>query len=175
MALDLGSLLQQYAGGSARPDNVEEHFDQVAQAAPPDVMKEGLAEAFRSDGTPPFGQMVGQLFGSANPGQRAGMLSSLLAGLAPAVLSSLASGGGSGLGAILGRLRPGADAAPALTPEDAAKLTPADVEQIAQHAEKSNPGIIDQISGFAAEHPQLVKSLGAAALGIAMSRMANRR
>lgn len=31
------------------------------------------------------------------------------------------------------------------------------------------------MSGFYAEHPQLVKSLGAAALSIAMGQMANRR
>ena len=180
MAFDLGSLLQQYAGGSAPPANVDEHFDQVAQNASQADLSQGLAAAFRSDQTPPFGQMVGQLFGGANPNQRAGMLTNLIAGLAPTVLASLASrGGGSGLGNILGRLMPGAGgspgagAAPTVTPEQASKLTPAEVEEIAAHAEKSNPGIVDQMSSFYAEHPQLVKGLGAAALAIALGRMAN--
>lgn len=175
MAFDLGSLLQRYAGGGTPTGNVEEHFDQVAQNATPDAMSQGLAAAFRSDSTPPFGQMVGQLFGAANPNQRAGMLTSLIAGVAPAVLASLSSGAaGSGLGGILGRLLPGGNAPATVTPDQAAQVTPAEVEQIAQHAEQHNPGIVDRMSGFYAEHPQLVKSLGAAALAIAMGRMANR-
>jgi len=179
MAFDLDNLLQQYAGGSAPPPTVHDDFDQVARQVPAGQLSDGLAAAFRSDATPPFGQMVGQLFGGANPNQRAGMLTSLIAGLAPAVLSSLASrvgsasGGGGGLGGILGRLLPGSDAPPTVTPDQAAKMSPADVEEIAAHAEKANPGIVDQMSSFYAEHPQLVKGLGAAALAIALGRMAN--
>lgn len=175
MAFDLGSLLQRYAGGGAPPANVEEHFDQVAENAPPEVLSQGLAAAFRSDSTPPFGQMVGQLFGGADPSQRAGMLTNLLGGMAPAVLATLASASaGSGLGGVLGRLLHGGNAPAMLTPDQAAQVTPAQVEQIAHHAEQHSPGIVDRMSGFYAEHPQLVKSLGAAALGIAMSQMANR-
>ena len=176
MAFDLGSLLQRYAGGGPMPtQDVEAHFDQVAQHVSPDVMSQGLAAAFRSDSTPPFGQMVGQLFGAANPNQRAGMLTSLIAGVAPAVLASLGSGtSGSGLGGLLGRLLPGGSAPAALTPEQTAQVTPAQVEQIAQHAEQHNPGIVDRMSGFYAEHPQLVKSLGAGALAIVLGQMAKR-
>lgn len=175
MAFDLGSLLQQYAGGGPPPANVDEHFEQVAQNAPPELVSQGLAAAFRSDSTPPFGQMVGQLFGGANPNQRAGMLSNLIAGMGPAVLASLASGGaGSGLGGMLGRLLRGGSAPATVTPDQAAQVTPAEVEQMAHHAEQHNPGIVDRMSGFYAEHPQLVKGLGAAALAIAMGRMANR-
>lgn len=176
MAFDIGSLLQQYAGGGTPPDNVEDHFDQVAQSASPEQMSQGLAAAFRSDSTPPFGQMVGQLFGGANSNQRAGMLTSLIAGMAPAVLSSLASGSsGSGLGGMLGRMMRGGGAAATVTPEQASQLTPADIEQVAHKAEQSDPSIVDRMSGFYAEHPQLVKGLGAAALAIAMGRMANRQ
>ena len=178
MAIDWGQLLQQYAGGSSPPQSVDDDFDEVARHAPPEQLRDGLAAAFRSDDTPPFGQMVGQLFGGANPNQRAGMLTSLIAGLAPAVLSSLAQRGGgaganSGLGGILGRLLPGGDAPPSVTPDQAAQMSPAEVEEIAAHAEKANPGIVDQMSSFYAEHPQLVKGLGAAALAIALGRMAN--
>ena len=67
MAFDLGSLLQQYVGGAAPTANVQEHFDQVAQNAPPEAVSDGLAAAFHSDSTPPFGQMVGQLFGAGDP------------------------------------------------------------------------------------------------------------
>ena len=180
MAFDMGSLLQQYAGDAPPQGDVEEHFDQVAQHAPPEVVSDGLAAAFRSDSTPPFGQMVGQMFGAADPNQRAGMLSNLIAGLAPAVLSSLASRGGGGLGSILGRLLPGGaptvarGEAPPISPDQATQLTPAEVTQIAEHAEQHNPGIVERMSDFYAQHPQLVKGLGATALAIALGRMANR-
>jgi len=148
----------------------------VAQNAPPEAMRDGLAAAFRSDNTPPFGQMVGQLFGAGNSGQRAGMLSNLIAGLAPGVLASLAGrGGNSGLGGMLGQLLNRGGAPATITPEQAEQVSPAEVAEIAQHAEQHDPGIVDRMSGFYAEHPQLVKGLGAAALGIALSRMANRR
>ncbi|MEO7339009.1 MAG: hypothetical protein ABIV63_20740 [Caldimonas sp.] len=175
MAFDMGSLLKQYSGGGTPDGNVDSHFDQVAQNAPPEMLSQGLADAFRSDSTPPFGQMVGQMFGGANPNQRAGMLSSLIAGLAPTVLASLASGGGgSGLGGLLGRMMHGGAAPTNVTPEQASQVSPAEVEQMAQHAEKQNPGIVDQMSGFYAQHPELVKGLGAAALAVVLGRMANR-
>ena len=54
----------------------------------------------------------------------------------------------------------------------ASTLTPEQVQVIASHAEQSNPGIVDQLSGFYAKHPTLVKTLGSAALSIALAKMA---
>ena len=182
MAFDLGSLLQQYIGGAAAPaGQVENHFDQASQNAGGDLLSQGLAAAFRSDQTPAFGQMAGQLFGQSNPNQQAGMLNTILAGMGPAVLGSLLNKGGSGggalgglggLGGLLGQLTGGGSAAPQLTPAQASALTPDQVQVIANHAEQSNPGIIDQLSAFYAEHPTLVKTLGSAALSIALAKMA---
>ena len=53
----------------------------------------------KSDQTPPFAQMVAQMFGQANSQQQAGMLNQLLASLGPGALAALASGavgGGAG-------------------------------------------------------------------------------
>src|SRR5208282_4925854 len=136
MAIDLGGLLQQYLGaGAAQPaGNAPDHFQQVAQAAPADVVSHGLAEAFRSDQTPPFGQMVSQLFAQGTPDQRAAMLQKLLGSLTPAAMSALAGSG------ALGGLAAGASAAPAsISPQQASQLTPTQVEQIAAHAEQHNP------------------------------------
>jgi hypothetical protein len=36
----------------------------------------------------------------------------------------------------------------------------------------ANPGIIDQLSQFYAEHPTLVRTVGSAALSIALAQMA---
>jgi hypothetical protein len=35
------------------------------------VVGQGVADAFRSDQTPPFAQMMGRLFGQSSPQQRA--------------------------------------------------------------------------------------------------------
>jgi hypothetical protein len=179
MAFDLGSLLQQYVGGAMPPANqVQDHFDQVAQNADGGLLSQGLAAAFRSDATPPFAQMAGQLFGQSNPNQQAGMLNTMIAGMGPAVLGALLSKAGGaggalgGLGGLLGSLTGGAGAAPQLTSAQASTLTPDQVQVIASHAEQSNPGIIDQVSGFYAEHPTLVKTLGGAALSIALAKIA---
>ena len=168
--MGLMDILQQYVdkAGSAPVVGSTDHFDEVARSAPPQVLQDGVADAFRSDQTPPFGQMVGQLFGQSNPQQQAGVLNQLLGALGPGVLSGI--GGG-----LLGRMLGASGASqPQVTPDQASQLTPEQVQQIATHAEQQNPGIIDQIGGFYAQHPQLVKTLGTAALTIALAGMANR-
>lgn len=172
MGLDLGSLLSQFTGGGTAA-NATDHFDKVAQTASPDLLSQGLSAMFHSDQTPPFGQMAGQLFGQANPSQQAGMLNQILAGMGPGVLASLISGAqGGGLGAILGKLTQGNTASLTITPDQASKLTSEQVQVIASHAEQHNPGIVDQMSGFYAQHAGLIKTLGGAALTIALAKMA---
>ena len=78
-------ILRQYGNatpGQPVPD-AGRHFEQVVQEAPPTVVSQGLAEAFRADQTPPFGEMVGHLFGNSDPQQRAGLLNQLLGALGP--------------------------------------------------------------------------------------------
>jgi hypothetical protein len=169
MGFDLGNLLQQYASTHpANPAQAENDFDQVAQAAPRAELAQGVSEAFRSDQTPPFSQMVGQLFNNSDSGQRAGMLNQLLGSIGPGVLSSLAGGA---LGSLFGGHGNNATA-PQVTPEQASNMTPEQVQQIAEKAQQNNPGIMDRMGEFYAEHPQLVKGLGGAALAIALGRMA---
>ena len=169
MGFDLGSILKQYMGGAPAQaaGDPADHFHVVAQNAPPQTVRDGLTEAFRSDQTPPFGQMVGDLFRQATPQQQAGMLNQLLGSLSPAVLSSLAAS--AGLGGILGQ-RPGASAD---TPESASQLTPQQVQEVASKAEQHDPTVIDKMSDFYAQHPGLVKTLGSAALTIALAKIAN--
>lgn len=169
MAFDIGGLLQQYLGGSQKVDNSQlgEDYGQIAQHAPPAAVEQGLAEAFRSDQTPPFSQMVGSLFGNADPQQKAGMLGQLLNGLSPAVLGSIAGG----LGGLLGGNH---GSAPAITQDQASQLTPDQVTKIAAEAEQHNPSIVDRMSGFYVNHPDLVKTIGSAALAIALAKIAQR-
>lgn len=168
MAFDIGNLLQQYLGGAAAQNNAsraEDDFDQVARNAPRAAVAEGVTEALRSDQTPPFPQMVSQLFDKSDANQRAGMLNQLLRGIGPGVLSSVAGG-------ALGNLFRGNEAPAAITPDQAATMTPQQVEQIAKQAEQENPSIVDRMGDFYAEHPQLVKTIGGAALAILLGRVA---
>ena len=161
----LGGLVQQFAGGQATPEQAEQHFDTVAQAAPPGALASSLADAFRSDQTPAFGQLASQLFGNSNSSQKAGMLNALLASAGPALMSG-------GAGALLGRLAGGGQRP--LTPEEAEQVPPEVVNQLATHAEKHDPSVVDQVSGFYAQHTTLVKTLGGAVLAVTLAKLANR-
>jgi hypothetical protein len=158
---EIGSLLQQYRGASptAPPPNVEQDFGQVAQHVPQTEISNGLKDAFRSNETPPFGQMVAQLFKRSSGDQRAGILNHLLpgAGSLPGNLSGLLQGRSS------------------VTPEQADQVTPDAVQHLAEHAEKQDPSIVDRASQFYAQHPTLVQGLGAGALALVMSRISQHR
>lgn len=154
----LDSLSQLVAGGNVS----DQHFDQVAQSAPADVLGSALAGAFRSDQTPPIGEMVGKMFQNSNGQQQAGLLNQILAAVGPAAAAALAGG-------ALGRImQPGATQ---VTPEQASQLTPDQVRDVVNHAHETNPGIADQLGSFYAQHSGLVKTLGGAALLVAMTKM----
>ena len=167
MAFDIGSILQQYLGGAsnANAGRALDDFDQIAQSAPRSTVAQGVTEALRSDQTPPFPEMLGQLFGHSDPNQRAGMLNQLIGAAGPGILSSIAGG-------ALGNLFGTNNNRPEITPEQAATLTPEQVQQIATAAEQENPSIVDRMGDFYAEHPTLVKTLGGAALAILLGRVA---
>ena len=165
----VGNLLKHYTSGGAAaapaPD-VQGHFDQVAEAAPQGVIAEGLAAAFRSDRTPAFGQMLSTLFANSNGDQKAGMLNQLISSVSPGMLAQVLSG--MGLAGAVGGDRP------QLTPEQAQKVSPEMVQQLAGHAERANPSIIDSVSSFYAQHGTVVKTLGGAALSVALAKIAQR-
>lgn len=173
----IGGLLQQYTGGPPPqtsntkspypPDTVEDDFDQVAQAAPPQALSGGLAGAFRSSHTPPFAQMLGQLFNQSNGQQRADLVNKLRSAAAPSVLAQAANRSGSAPAASW------VDDQTPVTPDQAQQLPAQWVEDVATHAEQENPSIIEHISDFYAEQPALVKTLGGMALAVALAQMSN--
>jgi hypothetical protein len=164
----VSDVLKQYSGGgSANTDNAPDHFDKVAQAVPQDAIADGLSAVFRSNQTPAFGNLIGNLFSRSNGDQKAGLLNQLISSVGSGGLTQLAGGGA--LASMLG------GATKALTPDQAQKVSPETVQQLASHAEKTDPSIVDKASAFYAQHPTLVKTLGGAALSIALAKVAQRQ
>jgi hypothetical protein len=46
---------------------------------------------------------------------------------------------------------------------------------MAAQAERRNPSVVDEVSGFYAQHPQAVKALGGLALTVALQHILKRR
>jgi hypothetical protein len=139
-------VLNQYRNAPAAPPHVANDFEAVANEVPRHELGESIEEAFRSDQTPPLEQMVRRLFEHSDPDQRAGLLN---------------------------RIRESQGQHP-LTPDEARDVPPAEVERMAAQA-RDNPPMLQRISRFYADHPQVVQMLGQAALGVVMNRMAMRR
>ena len=140
-------VLNRYRNTPPFPPTVGDDFDEIAQAVPRHELGEGLEEAFRSEQTPPFEQMVRKLFEHSDPDQRTGALNQFREAL--------------GRGHV--------------TPDEARDVQPEQVETMAAQAAQANPNIMQRISQFYAQHPQVVRMLGQVALGVAMNRMAGRR
>jgi hypothetical protein len=164
---DLVGIFEQYRNASVAnpPQNVQQDYQRAAEAVPSSHLADALGEAFRSGETPPFGQMVSNLFTNSNPDQRAGILNHLVSAVGPSALGSLA------LGSLGGLLR-GGNAT--VSPEQAKQVSPEAVQQLAEHAEKQNPSIIDHASQFYSQHPKLVRALGAGSLALIMSHLSKR-
>jgi hypothetical protein len=139
----LGGILQQYQSGNpASNPALAAHFDQVASAVPANSLANSIAHAMQSNQTPAFSQMVGTLFSQANPSQRSGILSQLLTA-----------------------------AGSSATPVQAQQMSPEAVVQLAEQAHAANPAVINEMSALFAQHPQLVKGLGAEVLGVVMTHL----
>jgi hypothetical protein len=165
--MSLLDMLKKYAGGTTPTSDAEvhQHFDEVSQSVPPNQMADALSHAFRSDQTPAFGQMISSMFSQSNGEQKAGMLNHLLSSVGPGALSQVP--GGSMLSGLLG-------GGNQITPEQAQNVSPEAVQQLASHAEQADPSIIEKASSFYAQHPTLVKTLGAGVMSIAMAKLARR-
>src|SRR6185295_1613121 len=136
----------------------------IAETAPPHVMADALAQAFRSDQTPSFSEMVSNLFSASNPEQRAGLLKQLIAATGPSPLANV-----TGLNDLV------ESSGQSVTPQRVSQISAEQVQQLATHAHWSNPSIVDHVSRFYAQHPNVVKALGSAAITIAIQHIARRR
>lgn len=124
-------------------------------------LRKGSRRRLRSDERPLFAQSVSQL--SAPRDRKVAWLKMLLSSVSPeprAQLSSLVPG----LGVL--SATPGTPAA--------AAISPAAVQTLAQHVEQHDAGIVDRMSALYAAHPTLEKTVGTAAMMIAMREIAER-
>ena len=153
----VNQILEQAKTGNASEADVHAAYDQVAQTLPPTSLAEGLSQAFKSEQTPPFSNMIANLFGRSNPDQKAGLLNTLLARLNP---NQRTEALGSTSAATTGNV----------SPTEAQQVAPEQAEKLAAQAERHDPSIIDEASRFYAQHPQLVKNVGAAALALLLAR-----
>ena len=166
---EVGGILQKYSNpgqtsSNVDQDQVNQHFDNVANAVPSSVLAQGVSAALGAGQGGSFGSTIGDLFNHSSPEQKSGLLTQLISSLGPGAAAILASKGLSGLAGGSGQINPQA----------ASQVSPATVTEIANQAQKQNPSIVDTISGFYAQHPMLVKTLGVAALSMIMSRMSQR-
>jgi hypothetical protein len=102
--------------------------------------------------------MVANMFGQSNPNQQAGVLNQLLSALGPAAASIIPGLSGTNV-----------------TPQQASQVTPQQVQQMAEQAQNKRPTVVDQVSSFYAQHPDVVKAAGGMALSIMLQHMVRRR
>lgn len=159
----LRTMLTGYASDTTPSGDAGAHFDEVAQSVPASTLAGGIAAAMRSDQTPPFAQLVSQLFASGSDSQKMAMLNTLLSSASPDQRAQLSS------------LIPGLGAGTSVTADEAAEMSPNAVQTVAEHVEQRHPGIVDTMSNLYASHPALVKTLGTAAMVIAMRTIARRQ
>ena len=146
-------------------------MDNAASAIPQDALGDVLSHVFSNGSTPTgggFSQMLGGLFGQSNPSTQASVLNGLIGAAGPAVLSAILGGGGlSGLAGILGGGAPRQ-----LTPQEAAQVSPEEVQQLAHQVHQQDPSIVDRIGEIYSAHPTLVKTLGTGAMILALRKIA---
>jgi hypothetical protein len=163
----LAGVLKNYLQPTAAPHaEADAHFDQVAGAVPAGTLASGITAAFESKETPPFAQMLTQLFSNSDPVQRAAVLNTLVNAIPAEQRGALMSALGLPASAA------SSAAPPTITPQQAQQASPDVVQQAAGAAAAQNPSIMGQFGNFYAQHPTLVKSLGSLAMIIAMRKIA---
>lgn len=154
-------ILAQYTSG-AGTENAEADFHKLAATADPGTLAHGIAEVIRSDQTPPFAQIVSQLFANASSDQKAAMVNALLAAVPAEQRGPLT--------AMLGESSPGTGSSGAAASQPSNDT----IASLARRAEETGSGVVEAMSNFYAQHPTLVKTLGTAAMMIAMRKIAER-
>lgn len=145
----LGPLLQQYAGGqpAASDADAHAHYDQITAAVPQHQLAPAITAGLN---TLPEDEVRDRVATSANQmsaPQRGSLVQTMIDGLGPNVASVLAQLGLN----------------PALA-QDPNQATGADAGSLAAHVQQERPEIFNKAMAVYAQHPMLVKALGAVAI-----------
>lgn len=166
----IGDIINRYSGvgggAAAAPEDPHQDYCNISRSAPPQVLADALAHSFRSDQTPSFPEMVSSLFRESSPDQRAGLLNQMVGAVGPAALADIPA---------LKKLMGSPSGEQPVTAVTASQISPAQVQHLAKEAQRGNPSIVDQVSGFYAQHPDVIKALGGTAIAIALQHIARRR
>lgn len=145
----LGPILQQYASGRPAATEAEAHghYDQISDAVPAHELAPAIGKAFGTLTPQDLRDRVTASAAQMSTPQRASLVEQLLSGLGPNVASVLAT--------------LGLDPALAQNP---AQASGADAGTLAAHVQQERPEIFNQAMKVYAQHPMLVKMLGALAI-----------
>lgn len=167
---DVSAVLQQYAAetGVHSVQKVEQDFVAIAQQVPADDVTGGLVQAMHSEQTPPFDELMRQSFERADAGQRVAMLKRVLDGASPQVLRPLIDN------SMLHLAGDDERAMASVYVDDAVAgmLSPELFQQVAHEAAVQDPSIIARMSELYAVDPDAGRTLGGAALSVALGKIA---
>lgn len=167
---DVSAVLQQYAAetGVHSVQKVEQDFVTIAQQVPAEEVTGGLVQAIHSEQTPPFDELMRDSYARADVAQRKEMLKRLLDGAHPAVLRPLVDNN------VLHYIgTDGGSMAGVYVDDDIAeRLSPDVFQQIAREASSLDPEVVSKMSEFYADDPHAGRTLGGAALSVALGKMA---
>jgi len=153
---DLSPDKKNVSGGEPNSAQIDTRFEEVAKVAPQSAIATGLAEAFRSDQTPPFAEMVSNLFSQSDGRQKAGLIEQLVGSFGQNFLTKLGITNSENV------------------VESATQVSPEKLKNEVALAEKNDPSIVDTVSDFYSQQPELVKGLGGVALMIMLAKMAKK-
>jgi hypothetical protein len=158
----IGGLLNQYisGNGAANTEEAHDHYDQVQSAVPTGILGSSIGSALKSLAVQQVEQHILNSASQMSPEQRGGLMQSLLNGL---------TSSGGDVSSILSQL--GINQSVADNPQDA---SPEDVAALAAHTHQNNPDVFQRAMEFYAEHPTLVKAMGAAAVSAIIYEIAKR-
>ncbi|WPB58790.1 hypothetical protein [Xylophilus sp. GOD-11R] len=152
--MDFSNILSGFLGGQSGAS--QSPLNTLVGNISPETIQKLLASALNSDQTPPTGQTLSRLFDKADAPQKAGLLSEVLGAIDPKALAGLAGGAFQALAATGGTV----------TPAQAARFTPQQVAQLADGAAQAEPGIIERVSKFCAEHPTMLSLIGTSVMAV---------
>jgi len=145
-------------------------YERMAETIPQGTLADALVNTFRNEKTMPFREAFFNLFHEASPVQKAAILNKISGTLGSGRLAEIL-GARARFGVLAKILSGGAE----ITPAQAEEIRPDDVKAFVEEAEKKEPKIVNAASTFFAQHPLLVKALGARTLVRLISRIAEEK